>query len=330
MALPTPEPSNAAPVPAPLVSVIVPVYNAVPYLEAAVQCLLAQELRDFELILVDDGSTDSSGELCDAFARQDSRVRVIHQKNGGAAAARNTGLDVARGAWIAFVDQDDLVGPTYLQALLDAALTYDAEMAIAMHLSFAGEAPRFPRDSVENVEVVSGRDVCLRTYEKGPFNFDVVTARIQRREVYEHLRFPLGTAREDAHIAHELAWPRKRVALCWGITYGYRQTPGGVTRQPFGKGDYDSLDALDARVAYFERVGDEELMRRAQELVSLWRMTVGANAILADKADQAPEKWRMETGEVLRELARHRDSRQAMGLLARVLEKLRESDSPQS
>lgn len=96
-------------------SVIVPIYNVEPYLRICVDSILAQIFRDFELILVDDGSTDGSPALCDAYAKQDSRVRVIHQSNAGVVAARNTGLRIARGGYVLFVDGDDWVSPQYLQ-----------------------------------------------------------------------------------------------------------------------------------------------------------------------------------------------------------------------
>ena len=94
----------------PRVSVIVPVYNVKPYLKRCVDSIIVQSFVDFELILVDDGSTDGSGEICDTYARADGRVQVLHKPNGGLSDARNHGLDRARGAYITFIDSDDLIG----------------------------------------------------------------------------------------------------------------------------------------------------------------------------------------------------------------------------
>ena len=102
----------------PTISVIVPVYNAEPYLPQCLESILAQDYRDFELILVNDGSTDSSGDICERYAARDSRIRVITQSNGGVSNARNAGLDVASGKYVAFVDADDWVDPDYLSILL--------------------------------------------------------------------------------------------------------------------------------------------------------------------------------------------------------------------
>lgn len=110
-----------------MISIIVPVYNAKKYLHRCVDSILAQTYRDFELILVDDGSKDSSGTICDDYAARDSRVRVFHKPNGGVSSARNFGLSNARGEWISFVDSDDWVDCNYLEAML---LCGDADLRI--------------------------------------------------------------------------------------------------------------------------------------------------------------------------------------------------------
>ena len=98
----------------PKLSIIVPVYNVEQYLDKCIKSILNQTFKDFELILVDDGSIDNSGEICDEYAKKDSRVKVIHKKNGGLAAARNTGLIIARGDYVGFVDSDDWIEPRYV------------------------------------------------------------------------------------------------------------------------------------------------------------------------------------------------------------------------
>ena len=104
---------------APMVSVIVPVYKVEAYLPACIDSILAQTFKDFELLLVDDGSPDRCGEICDEYARRDGRVRVFHQSNAGVSAARNVGLEHARGEWVAFVDSDDWVESFYLQTIME-------------------------------------------------------------------------------------------------------------------------------------------------------------------------------------------------------------------
>ena len=122
------------------ISVIVPVYKAEKYIEACVQSILSQTYDDFELILINDGSPDASGTICDALAAGDHRIRVIHKENGGAATARNAGLDAARGDYIAFVDGDDLIHPQYLELLLAMLQKDKADVAWCHYDFFTDES----------------------------------------------------------------------------------------------------------------------------------------------------------------------------------------------
>ena len=112
----------------PLVSIIVPVYQVVDYVGVCVESLLRQTYKNLEILLVDDGSTDGSGEICDEYANRDNRIRVIHQENQGLSAARNTGLDQALGEYVAFVDSDDAVLPDFIETLYDLADRYQADI----------------------------------------------------------------------------------------------------------------------------------------------------------------------------------------------------------
>lgn len=121
----------------PLISVIVPVYNVELYLRQCVDSILEQNLDDFELLLVDDGSTDGCGEICDGYKKLDNRVKVFHKSNGGVSSARNVGLDNACGEWVAFVDSDDIVSPSYLSGLYSLVELYsDVELVIQRVLHF--------------------------------------------------------------------------------------------------------------------------------------------------------------------------------------------------
>ena len=125
----------------PLISVIVPVYKVEAYLTACVESVLAQTYPNFELILVDDGSPDNCPRMCDEFAARDSRIRVIHKKNGGLSSARNAGIDAAKGSYLAFLDSDDLWTPFFLERLHAALTEADADFSVCLFRRFQGEAP---------------------------------------------------------------------------------------------------------------------------------------------------------------------------------------------
>lgn len=126
-----------------IISIIVPVYKVEQYLPSCIRSILRQTYRDFELILVDDGSPDSSGAICDEFAEKDSRIYVIHQANGGVSRARNVGIEAAQGQWVCFVDADDLVTPGYLAAFLPtASCEFEADIVVQGAIGFFGKKIR--------------------------------------------------------------------------------------------------------------------------------------------------------------------------------------------
>ena len=125
-----------------MISIIIPIYNSAALLPRCLDSILAQTYRDFTLILVNDGSTDGSGKICDGYAEKDERIRVIHKENGGVSSARNAGLDAADGEYITFIDSDDAIPPGYLETLYMAASGSGADVAICDVLFLSGDNAR--------------------------------------------------------------------------------------------------------------------------------------------------------------------------------------------
>ena len=142
-----------------MISVIVPVYKAEKYIESCVQSILSQTYGNFELILVEDGSPDHSGEICDALAKTDTRIRVIHKENGGAATARNAGLDAAKGEYIAFIDGDDCVHPKYLEFLLRLQRETNADFAMCYYDFFTEGGDWFNDEPRMEYELLNGAEL---------------------------------------------------------------------------------------------------------------------------------------------------------------------------
>lgn len=143
-----------------LISIIVPVYNVEPYLEQCIDSILNQSFRDFELILVDDGSPDRCGEICDRYAAADDRIRVIHQKNGGVSAARNAGMEVSKGKYIVFVDSDDMVHPLYLEHLYKAIQKHNADISMCWFSRFEKNPTYDENQAYAEKRILSGREAC--------------------------------------------------------------------------------------------------------------------------------------------------------------------------
>ncbi|WP_164509998.1 glycosyltransferase family 2 protein [Lacticaseibacillus porcinae] len=220
------------------VSIITPVYNVEEYLPKCIESILAQTFRDFELIIVDDGSPDKSGSIADGYAKTDSRIRVIHKQNGGAPSARNTGIDVARGKYLYFPDSDDWIDSNYIQTMYDYSELTQAELVMSgftMKYVEAGTAFSYhvsePAADFENNDAVK---LHMHTYFDNtmlavPWNKFYLNSYIQDN----HLRFP-DVKWDDLHFNVEVLMNIKHVAVC--NTFGYhffRSRPGSETTTVF-------------------------------------------------------------------------------------------------
>ena len=200
----------------PEISVIVPVYKVQEFLPACLGSLAAQTFRDFELILVDDGSPDGCGAICDAWAGRDGRVRVLHKQNGGLSSARNAGLKIARGRYIAFVDADDLVLPDYLETLYTAIRRDRADLAIgAVEDVDASGAPQQPPALTGPVRpgMSTGRALLPFLYSPQATYYTVAWNKLYAARLWEGLRYPEGRNNEDDAVAHRLLLASRR-AVC--------------------------------------------------------------------------------------------------------------------
>lgn len=180
-----------------LISIIVPVYNVEAYLDRCMESILKQTYKRLEIILVDDGSTDSSGEKCDAYAKQDSRIKVIHKKNGGLSDARNAGLALATGDYIGYVDSDDWIEPDMYQYLYDACVEHDAELAVCRY--FREYQDRTEASGTGEIVPLS-RDELLKIYISGNDEYVIynsVWSKLFKRELVADLIFPKGRNSED-------------------------------------------------------------------------------------------------------------------------------------
>lgn len=267
----------------PLVSIIVPVYNSAKYLSGCVDSILAQTYKNIELILVDDGSKDDSGKICDSYASKDSRVKVIHQQNGGISRAQNAGLDAASGEFIAFADNDDILDCQNIEILLNAILQSGASMSKAKWQQFglssleqikkeAGLGARGlsaeksqATSRLENMPQIKIVKNPLKAYqtvfckifriignklgknsETRYFN-EANWCRLYKREVWEGVRFPEGKFAQDTAMASVLYSRMNYVAHVDAVLYYWLQRADSVTHKMRDAGFYhDHIDAVRA------------------------------------------------------------------------------------
>lgn len=237
----------------PLVSVIVPVYNVERQLDRCVNSIVGQDYDNLEIILVDDGSPDQCPVKCDAWAEQDSRITVIHQKNGGLSAARNAGLDVMAGAYVAFVDSDDYVEPDYISRMLDAAQRHHADMVVCSIKHEDEHAVPSSRNHsiVERDTVISGREGLH--YLGGDTAADYVTAwnKLYAVRLWQEIRFPAGKLHEDEFTTYKIMDCCKTVVVVPDQLYHYVQNDGSIMHTTYSIRNLDRLEAWTQRLRYY-------------------------------------------------------------------------------
>lgn len=230
----------------PLVSVIVPAYNAEKYLPAAIESVLRQTYSGWELILVDDGSTDSTPAICDRAAVSDPRIRVVHKPNGGLSSARNAGIRVARGRYLTFLDADDMLSPAFLEIMTDVVLKEKVEIAAtALGYSKTGPVVR-PAVRVLTVESESLTEQIL--YQTSPIECSAC-GKLYDSKLWKETKFREGIGYEDLDIFYQVMLRVEKVAVISCPLYFYRQHPGSYIHT-FNIKRADVLDVTDRMLAW--------------------------------------------------------------------------------
>ncbi len=225
------------------VSIIVPVYNVEAYLHKCVDSILHQTLVDIEIILVDDGSTDSCGDICDEYAALDSRVNVIHKVNGGLSDARNAGLDVAGGQYIGFVDGDDCVEPEMFEALYHACEENKTCIAACDYLLKITDSGKILSHSTGEKQVMTSESFFGEVLRYGSAVGMGVWDKLYDKRLFEHARFSVGKLHEDTDIMYRLVFQTDRISYLSIPCYVHYLRPGSITDRRYGKRDFDRYEA---------------------------------------------------------------------------------------
>lgn len=240
------------------VSVIIPIFNQEKYLPDAIESVFRQTFSDWELILVDDGSTDNSPRICERYARESSKVKVIHKKNGGLSSARNAGLDIAGGEYIFFLDADDIIRSSALAILHSAAVSHKLDVVAGGIKKFtytgklSGSEPYLlsscEKDKI-TVRTLSGKDALRRIlYQKSGID-NSACGKLYRASLWKDLRFREGTQYEDLDIISPLMLKARKTGYIKDKTYFYRQHPESFLHT-FSRGRMDVLEVTQRIVDY--------------------------------------------------------------------------------
>lgn len=228
----------------PKISIIVPVYNTEEYIHRCIDSILAQTFVDFELILVDDGSPDRCGEICDEYALIDSRIKVIHKKNGGLSDARNFGLEVAEGDYIGFVDSDDWIEVDMYNILYQNAIQFDADISICKIRKTAGFITEDNKMNTNNCIMLNNEEAfdCL-------FNTKYYAShacdKLYSKSLFNGVIYPVGRIYEDMFTTYRLFENANKVIFSDYIGYNYFQREDGIVNSKFSQKKLDYIDAFD-------------------------------------------------------------------------------------
>lgn len=252
-----------------LVSLIIPVYKVEAYLERCVRSVLAQTYQNLEIILVDDGSPDRCGEICDRFAQEDPRVKVFHKANSGVSSARNYGVAHSHGAFVSFIDADDYVAPNYVEYLFDLLMKYHADIVCCcMDQTTENTSAYGINHSIPNEQLLKGKEACQALFGNLYDILVTVWGKLYKREIVQKYPFPIGRRYEDEAIVCKYYYTADRVAVGNQCLYAYYQNPGSFMHAKKHCFNEDYIWALRHRAEFFGEQNEPELAKAA------WNMLV--------------------------------------------------------
>ena len=241
-----------------LISVIIPVYNVEAYLARCIDSVLAQTFANLEILLVDDGATDTSGAICDEYATRDSRIRVIHKANGGLSDARNAGLEACRGEYVVFIDSDDYISPLHIQNLWEALSAHDADIAVSDFLVSESSDAAFRNEKTQTLCYTTQEALREMFYAKA-FSCSAC-GKLYRKAVFGQVRFPKGMLFEDLYTIPRVTQNASRVVFSDDVTYCYFQRSGSIVHSGISTRHFAGFDMLDA---FLEQFRDDPQVHRA-------------------------------------------------------------------
>lgn len=240
-----------------MISIVIPIYKVEPYLRRCLDSVLAQTYTDLEIILVDDGSPDGCGAICDEYREKDSRIKVIHQENRGLSGARNAGLAIASGQYIAFLDSDDYVDPDMYEKLLTVLLENDADIAECGYRWVKPDVT-YDRENTGNVDVYTNIEALEKLYF-GDQMFGgisiVVWNKLYRAELLENLCFAQGLINEDVDFTPRALYQARRIAKLNENLHNFFFSPNSISRSSFSLKRLDAIEVRRRIMAFHKEKG---------------------------------------------------------------------------
>ncbi|MFG6149944.1 glycosyltransferase family 2 protein [Halobacillus sp. B23F22_1] len=224
----------------PAISIIVPVYNVEPYLRRCLDSILEQTFTDIEVIVVNDGSTDGSGEICDEFAEKDKRIRVIHKKNGGLSSARNAGLDIVKGEYIGFVDSDDYIDINMYKKLYELCIYTRSEISICTFGEVNEKNVSVPKKEKDLILEMDNNEGLRQLFKGEIYRFSVCN-KLFNRKCMSNIKFPVGLLHEDLATSYQMFAKASKVVFTNFTGYMYFKRENSILNKEYHEGRLGSF-----------------------------------------------------------------------------------------
>ena len=257
-----------------MISIIIPLYNVEKYMDQCLQSVVDQTYKNLEIILVDDGSPDQSGNKADLWKKKDKRIKVIHKENGGLSSARNAGLEICQGQYIMFIDSDDIVSIDLCQCLIELLDKNSANIAICEADHVFNHEPHFFLSS--QVKIYNKNDAICEMWYQRSF-LPSAWGKLYDANIFKNIRFTEGIIFEDIDIMHEAFYQAKKIVYTDAKLYGYMHHEGSITTKPFAKKDLIILDICQ-KLIDFSKDKNIKLQKAAQAYMITGAMRVYLNA----------------------------------------------------
>lgn len=238
----------------PAVSVIVPIYKVERYLQKCLDSIRRQTYTRLEIILVDDGSPDDCGTICDKNAKADSRIVVIHKKNEGLSSARNVGLDIAKGEYVSFIDADDTIHPRFIENLTGLCKLYSCDIAQCDYLTVTENSSQLPLNPLQSIKIYNHKQAL---YEQcctdNAVKFTIACNKVYKKELFQDIRYPPGRIHEDEFTTYLLLWKAGKIAVTNQYMYYYLQHTSGIMGSQFSAKRLDGLAAFYGKLEFLKK-----------------------------------------------------------------------------
>lgn len=246
-----------------LISIIIPVFNTEKYLKECIESVLQQSYHMIEVLLVDDGSTDNSLQVCQFYAEKDSRIKIFRKSNGGLSSARNLGIDNANGAYFAFVDSDDYIDENMIEKLYLALEKENADMAICNFQCVLENKEKVQlNQKYLREEVLLAEDAIKALFSEELGSYVIAWNKLYKKELWNDLHYPEGYIHEDEFMIHHLLCRCKKVVTISDSLYYYRQVPGSIMHSGRNEKKLDKYVALADRILFLKKcVSDDNLKK---------------------------------------------------------------------